>query len=460
MKLTYLIVLSILITNAVGCKKFLQQEPYNTLSVTDIFKDVEGARTVLINCYDDLKTNDYYMRNMSVYADLVGGNIKYSRATNQTLFQTYSLNNTATATEWTTFFTNAYNIIYACNSVLENVENISDANIFQKNRFKAEAKTLRALVHFDLVRIHALMPNYTSNASHSGITIRKINTNASTPPATPSTVGEVYTFILQEIDSSIALYNNSVAIYPSGNDRTYCSANAARALKCRAALYNNDWATVIATANAIPAATYPLITNANYINAWRGKVVLTEGILELDYGNRVSSALGDYYNNASTNVQYAATNDLLNIYDAADVRSRTSMYNTYVVNGSPFLFTKKYNGVRDSANNIRLLRMSEVILSRAEAYAETNNLTAALTDLNLIKKRAWPAAPTYTSTIQQDVITEILKERRKELCFEGHLLFDISRKKQNLIRGAECQASINCTVMYPSNIFAIPIPLN
>jgi starch-binding outer membrane protein, SusD/RagB family len=453
------VLIIILVLNLFSCKKFLKQEPYNTISITDIFKDFEGARTVLVNCYDNLKSFNYYSRDLTVYADLVGGNIKYSKPTNQILQQTYNFNNDAVINEWKPFFETAYNIIYSCNAVLENVENAKDANIFQKNRMVADAKTIRALVHFDLVKTFAQMPSFTTNASHTGITIRRKNTNASQLPDPQSTVAQVYNFVHQELDSAIILYNNSVQIYTTGSDRTWLSANAAKALQCRVALYQNDWNKVISLSNQLIIPAYPLISNANYVNAWRGKVLLSESIFELDYGNRIAGSLGDYYNNLSTTFQFATTNDLLNLYDPLDVRAKATMYNSYTVNSTPFSFSKKYNGIRDSANNMRLFRISEVILSRAEAYAETGNLTAALTDLNIIKKRGWPLSPTFTSTIQQDVINEILKERRKELCFEGHLFYDITRKKNNITR-TDCQASINCNINYPSPLLAIPLPIN
>ena len=447
------------VVSTTSCKKFLEQQPSNRLSITDIFKDFEGARTTLVGCYDNLKSTNYYMRDVSVYADLMGGNIKYSRATNQILWQTYNANNDAVTNEMRSFFELAYNTIYRCNAVLENINNATDANIFQKNRMLADARTIRALVHFDLVKVFAQMPDFSTNATHSGITLKDKNDNGITVINNPSTVAQVYAFINNDLDSAIALYNNSVNIYPTGATKTYLSADAAKAIQSRVALYNKDWAKVISLANALITPTYPLISNAGYVNAWRGKTLLSESIFELAYGDRIGGSYGDYYNILATTVQYATTNDLLSLYDAADVRGKATMYNAYTINAMPYSFSKKYNGIRDSANNIRVIRISELILSRAEALAETGNLTAALADLNVIKKRGWPTAPTFASGTASVVIDEILKERRKELCFEGHLFFDIARRKQNLVR-VDCQASINCNFTYPSPLFVVPIPNN
>jgi starch-binding outer membrane protein, SusD/RagB family len=455
-----MVVLGMTIMTIGSCKKFLQQDPYNRLSITDVFKDFEGARAVLIGCYDNLRESDYYMRDVTFYADLLGGNTKYSKISNQYLFQTYNFNNDAITNEMRNFYNIAYNTIYRCNSVIENVDNAVDANVFQKNRMLADAKTIRALAHFDLVRIFAQMPNFSPNANHPGISIRDKNSNGSTLPTPISTVKEVYQFVQNELDSAINLYARSISIFPTGNDRTWLSVNAARALQCRVSLYQKDWNKVINLANILITPAYPLLSNAGYVNAWRGKVVLTESIFELAYGDRIAASLGDYYNvGSTTNIQMAATNDLLNTLDANDVRSKANMFTTTLINGVNYNFSKKYLGYRDSANNIRLFRISEVLLSRAEAYAETGNLAAALTDLNLIKKRAWPAAPTFTSTIAAVLLDEIVKERRRELCFEGHYFFDLTRRGLSITR-ADCSAVINCNVTYPSPLLATPIPNN
>jgi hypothetical protein len=132
------------------------------------------------------------------------------------------------------------------------------------------------------------------------------------------------------------------------------------------------------------------------------------------------------------------------------------MFITTTLSNQQYRFTRKYQGRNDSADNQKLIRISEVILSRAEAYAESNNLSAALTDLNRIRQRANPALPALNLTDKQQVLDSIFVERRRELCFEGHGLFDITRKKRNLVRN-DCTGT-NCSINYPSALFAVPKP--
>jgi starch-binding outer membrane protein, SusD/RagB family len=454
----YSILLTILL-GLVSCKKFLEQEPYNRISVNDIFKDLEGARTTLVGCYDNLKATDAYLRDLSVYPEVTAGNIKYARAANQLLLSSYSFLNTPNENDMEGCYRNAYNTIYRANNIFANINRVADANPQQKARLLAEAFMFRAIAHFDLLRIFAQGYGFSPGATHPGIVLRPVNPAATTLPGPPASVKEGYDFVLQDIDSAINRYANSVSIYPSGNDRSWFSQDAALALKARVSLYKEDWPTVITLCNTLISSNrYPLLSNSGYVNAWRGKVILSESIFELAFGNRIGGSLGDYYNpNLTLTGHLAAADDLLSLYASGDVRGRTTMYTSQLRNSITYYFTRKYQGTADSANNLRLFRLSECYLSRAEAYAESGNLTAALADLNLIRRRANPAAPNLVATSASQVLDEIFNERRRELCFEGHAFFDLGRKKKNLVR-TDCIGA-NCSFIYPNERYACPKPL-
>jgi hypothetical protein len=169
-------------------------------------------------------------------------------------------------------------------------------------------------------------------------------------------------------------------------------------------------------------------------------------------------AFGDNFNPGNNLFGYmAATNDLMRIFAPGDVRGPATMFLQTPVSGINYFFTRKYQGRNDSADHQKLIRISEIYLIRSEAQAESNNLTAALTDLNRIRQRANPSTPSLSITDKQQVLDSIFIERRRELCFEGHLLFDITRKKKNLVR-TDCIGT-NCSIAYPSALFAVPRPV-
>ena len=63
--------------------------------------------------------------------------------------------------------------------------------------------------------------------------------------------------------------------------------------------------------------------------------------------------------------------------------------------------------------------------------------------LNMVAKQRDPSFAGYTST-GAALIADILIERRKELAFEGHRYWDLTRTKQDVVR-------VNLNGNYPSN---------
>jgi hypothetical protein len=75
------------------------------------------------------------------------------------------------------------------------------------------------------------------------------------------------------------------------------------------------------------------------------------------------------------------------------------------------------------------MRTSEMVLARAEAYAEQDQLAPANADLAALRTARIAG---YTHTAINDkatLIAEIINERYKELAYEGHRYIDLKRKR-------------------------------
>lgn len=85
-----------------------------------------------------------------------------------------------------------------------------------------------------------------------------------------------------------------------------------------------------------------------------------------------------------------------------------------------------------------MLRWAEVILNRAEAYARSNQDALALNDVNVLRKRAGLSGDELFRADNMmgynNVLDVVLDERRLELAFEGHRMFDVYRNKKNMDR--------------------------
>ena len=106
----------------------------------------------------------------------------------------------------------------------------------------------------------------------------------------------------------------------------------------------------------------------------------------------------------------------------------------------PKYFVTKY-GYQDGSATLSspvVLRWAEVILNRAEAYARTGKGDEALKDVNIIRTRAGiPATGLFASDKMHgyaSAVDVVMDERRLELAFEGHRMFDVYRNKQSMNR--------------------------
>ena len=108
-------------------------------------------------------------------------------------------------------------------------------------------------------------------------------------------------------------------------------------------------------------------------------------------------------------------------------------------------------GDGDGDKNIRVLRLAEIYLIRAEAANELGNSAVAVSSLNMVRNRVSLAS--VTNTNQADVRLAIWKERRLELAFEHDRWFDLNRTGQ-----AEAAMTANGKTYVTGRHELFPIP--
>ena len=128
-------------------------------------------------------------------------------------------------------------------------------------------------------------------------------------------------------------------------------------------------------------------------------------------------------------------------YKGEDLMVRVLPNNIVARNTYPKYYVTKF-GYQDGSATLSspvVLRWAEVILNRAEAYARSSQDAAALEDVNVIRKRAGiPDEGLFELGTQMhgytSAIDVVMDERRLELAFEGHRMFDVYRNQQNMDR--------------------------
>ena len=153
----------------------------------------------------------------------------------------------------------------------------------------------------------------------------------------------------------------------------------------------------------------------------------------------MSAYWGNFYegnNRNNNNVNYLATNKLLNAFTAGDPRLAATI-NTTSTSGKQLVKWSRNdvtggNGV-SSANNPRILRFADVLLLKAEAILQSNGSTVeAITLINQVRTRARgtgaaPANHPTTETNRTTILGWIINERFLELAAEGHRWPDLKR---------------------------------
>ncbi len=137
-------------------------------------------------------------------------------------------------------------------------------------------------------------------------------------------------------------------------------------------------------------------------------------------------------------------------------------------NSFPMYYVSKfsYQDGDPMMNSPVMLRWAEVILNRAEAYAKTSGKEAeALADVNVLRTRAGLSGSELFTTANMatkgytNVLDVVLDERRLELAFEGHRMFDLYRNKKSMDRryaGVQPWEIIN----HDNNKIQYPIPFD
>ena len=155
-----------------------------------------------------------------------------------------------------------------------------------------------------------------------------------------------------------------------------------------------------------------------------------------------------------------ATQELASLYSATDVRKWLSPIGTRSGQSGTVYLCYKYpnpaNGV--DKDDIKVIRLSDVILIAAEAYYNSSDIANANLYLNKVAQQRDPAFAGYANTGVQ-VLEDILTERRKELAFEGSRLWDLIRLQRSWTKTKNQNPLTTVSVTPSSTALLYPIPV-
>lgn len=442
--------LSIILLIAVfGACDVLNIDPEQSVPTDLVFADEQGARTAVVGMYAGLREGNAWGGFPLMAADFRADNSQHVGSfTTWEQVRRYDVSpeNGTVQGVWA----DNYVSISRANEILANVSDVPDLDEELMNQWRGEALFVRALSHFQVVKWFAQPYGFTEDNSHPGIPVITSPTDQDDPEADfipRSTVAEVYEQIISDLleaEQLVAEETSTVGL------RGGATTGSVHALLSRVYLYQSDWENAAEYAGQV-------IDNPNYS-------------LQGDYGffdspntaEDVFAIQMTVEDNPGVNAAMAAlhmptpigrgdinpTQSLLDAYEEGDQRREQLLFEQ-----DGRIWSAKYTSEQND-DNVHIIRIAEVILTRAEALAELQGVNdESITLVNQVRGRAGlddisPGSP-------DELIDAILQERRIELAFEGHRKFDLLRRGENITNIPSADVD---TIEYgdPRMIFPIP----
>lgn len=440
-----------------SCEKLLDQEPPTSggvLNPADAIQTPDDLQELLNSAYDVLaNTYDGKVQNsINALSDNLIRPINFVDYESVWLRQTTIFNGTIG-----TAYGQPYIAILRANTVLYNLDAI-ELTAAEQTRFEAEARFIRALCHFEVVRDYAQPFGYTANNSHPGIAIKE---DIAVTSSTRSTVAEVYNFILQDV--AYAAQN-----LPASNG-VYATSWSAKALEAEMRFQMHDYQAAYDLANeCVEMSPYYFDTE---VNKYQFPQASPEALFYIfsatnpqtgAIDNRNGDLRGRY--NSQGNPNYRFVEDFYTeLTVVGPTLPRAMLYEEFDQEG---VITYVTNMLNAESFNIPLTTITQMMLIRAESAAEIGgDLTQAIDDINAIRQRAYnsPIENLLTTATADQVIQAARMERRMEFPCNGQRYHDLKRigsqGEEVIVRGApwDCNGMI---LQFPATQGTENFPLN
>jgi hypothetical protein len=344
-------------------------------------------------------------------------------------------------------FTQIYAVIASCNIVINSpVVGVSDSEKDLVKYYKGESLALRALAHYDLVRLFGQQHVDAGGLASPGVAYIKDFGGANTSPSR-KTVGETKDLIYNDLDQAIVLMNPAL----DGSKETLRTP-AVSAIKARVALYFSDWVIAQSSSTKAMTAGSRIASQSEFAGTYRTTLPVNS-IFELasrSDDNEGNNSLYQIYGETVYG-DIAVLQDLKDKFSPSDVRGNSNM-----IRKDSKGILRNFGKFVAMSSSVTLIRFEEMVLINAESSFMINNTDpSVLISLNSITSNR--GADPYLVASRAN----ILAERQKELAFEGFRFDDIARTKSDMpvVDALKQSYDDKGPIIYGSFRYAFPIPL-
>lgn len=459
-----------------SCSNWLEVKPYDEISEDELLETQEGYQKMLNGIYVDLNDDALYGKSLLVeMIEVMGG--AYTIGTDNSVWGDYKdLSSYEYTTEtWSdrldATWNKAYALILNSNKILETIDDhqslFTDGNYYI---IKGEALALRAMLHFDMLRLFG--PVYSKDSLKTAIPYYDKYTNT---PEDIQPANEVAQRIKQDLnDARILLANDPIRTEGTlmssttdgtGNFQRYRALRfnyyAVEALLARVCLYTGDKASALKYATDVIKASdngiFPFVDKSLVTGSPTDpdRIFSSEVIFALTNTNRGTIFTNYFDPTRLPNYVFRMDNTLLDqrIFGGAastggyqdDYRYRVN----WVASGSNRYFYK-YDDMTNTGKiqntMVPMLRLGEMYLIAAES--QSDNLAAGVAYVNALRRNRGVAS---LSTLTE----ELLKyEYIRELYGEGQLFYLYKRLYSDIITSTTASKNPKAS----DKIFVLPLP--
>ena len=453
------IILSLVVA-LTACNDWLNVSPKTDMKAEDLFSTEAGFRDALIGVYALMATSNLYGKNLSYgYLDVLAQYYTSPRSNTSTGYE-HNLKNAAAYnyTEsdeesrilsiWSSHFSAIANINQALLFIDENRDVFTSEDIH--HIYKGEFLALRALLHFNVLRLFAPSPMMDNQNGLNAFAIPYVEqyTNIAQPQLT---VKEVLEKIVKDLLTAKNLmkereifneFDSSSPMYKRNQRMNYYAVTA---LLARVYLYENEKTLALTEVKEIIGevdgenpTSYTLTTSGATAT---NPMFQSELIFTLDV-QKLKDLSESYFSETSlSDVLLVSEKGKQTIFTASGLESDfRSSWLTATSNGKEYILTK-YNNM----NYIPLFKLSELFLIAAECADGED----AYWYLNQLRNHRGLSSIEHT----KDIESYIYQEYRREFLGEGQLFFYYKRKLYDTV-GAEDNVGIEDL----KAVYNLPIP--